>query len=267
MSGAAPHRRFPGIGLFAAFFFAFLYAPILVLIALSFNANQTASIWTGFTTLWYAVAFQDPALSDALWNSLIVASAATLGSTLLGLLAALGTQRPFPGRALALGLISGPLLIPEIASGISSLLFFVAVGMPLSLLTVIIAHVVFCLPFAYFPIRARLEGMDPRLKEAAADLYADEWRTFRRVTLPQLWPGILAGAMLAFITSIDDFVTTLLGAGAGDTTLPTFIFSLIKVGISPKINAISTVVLGASILFVSVSLLLGRRQRLAQARL
>jgi spermidine/putrescine transport system permease protein len=264
MSATRSLHRLPGTGVIAAIFFAFLYAPIAVLVALSFNVNRTASIWTGFTTDWYAAAFNDQAIQSALRNSLIVASSATLGATLLGLLAALGTQQGFRGRNLLLGLIGGPLLVPEIASGISLLLFFNSLGIQLSIATVTISHIVFCLPFAYFPIRAHLAGLDPRLKEAATDLYADEWRTFRHVTLPLLWPGILAGALLAFITSIDDFVTTFFVAGAGDSTLPTFIFSLIRAGVSPKINAISTVVLLVSIIFVSVSLLIGRR-RLANA--
>jgi len=266
MTGERAHHRFPGTGLVAVFFFAFLYAPIVVLVALSFNVNRTASIWTGFTTDWYGEAFADPAIQGALRNSLVIAAVATLGATLLGLLAALGTQRAFRGRSLLLGLIAGPLLIPEITFGISLLLFFVSLGIKLSLATVAISHIVFCLPFAYFPIRAHLEGLDPRLKEAAADLYADEWRVFWRVTLPQLWPGILAGALLAFITSIDDFVTTFFVTGVGDSTLPTFIFSLIRAGVSPKINAISTIVLTLSVVFVSVSLLIGHRRRSAAAR-
>jgi spermidine/putrescine transport system permease protein len=130
----------------------------------------------------------------------------------------------------------------------------------LGLATVIIAHIVFCISFAYLPIRARLEGMDRSLREAAADLYADEWQTFRRITLPLLWPGILSGAMLAFIISLDDFVITFFVAGAGASTLPIYIYTLIRIGISPEVNAISAMMLVVSILFVSLSFLLARRR-------
>jgi spermidine/putrescine transport system permease protein len=136
-----------------------------------------------------------------------------------------------------------PLLVPEIVTAVATLMFFAFIGLKLSLFTILIAHVVFCIPFAYLPIRARLEGMDPRLAEAAADLYASPWKAFWRVTCPLLMPGILSGAMLAFIISMDDFVITYFVAGAGATTLPVYIFSSIRMGISPKINAISSIIL------------------------
>ena len=141
----------------------------------------------------------------------------------------------------------------------ATLLFFVLIGLRLGLLTLIIGHTVFCIPFAYLPIRARLEGMDPALREAAADLYADAWATFQRVTLPLLWPGILAGALLAFIISLDDFVISYFVAGAGSTTLPVYIFGMIRIGVTPEVNALSTLMLLISVLFVSLSFLVQRR--------
>ncbi|WP_439815290.1 ABC transporter permease [Zavarzinia sp. CC-PAN008] len=253
-------RRFPGTGLMAVFFFAFLYLPVAVLIALSFNENRSATIWTGFTIDWYFRIFENRDIVAAAINSVIVATAATIFSTLIATIAALGMARDrFPGQAAVSSTIALPLIVPEIITAVATLIFFVGIGLSLGLGTVILAHVVFCIPFAYLPIRARLEGMDRRLADAAADLYADEWQTFRRVTLPLLWPGILSGALLAFITSLDDFVITFFVSGPGASTLPLYIFSSIRIGISPEINAISSVMLVVSILFVSLSFLIGRR--------
>ena len=148
--------------------------------------------------------------------------------------------------------------MPEVVTAVATLLFFIMLGFQLGLGTVILAHIVFCIPFAYLPIRARLEGMDPRLEEAAQDLYADRRRTFVRVVLPQLWPGIISGAMLAFIISLDDFVITYFVAGAGATTLPIYIFGMIRIGISPEVNAVSAIMLAISIVFVAASWLVGR---------
>lgn len=250
--------RFTGAREMALLFFAYLYLPIFILLALSFNANSTATIWTGFSTHWYAVVLNNDNILRAARNSLIVASSATVFATLAALLAALAMNRRFRGQNAVTGLISLPLIVPEIVTAVATLLFFVLIGLKLGLFTVIIAHTVFCIPFAYLPIRARLDGLDPRLPEAAADLYADEWRTFTRITLPLLWPGVLSGAMLAFIISLDDFVITYFVAGAGATTLPVYIFGMIRIGITPEVNAISALMLAVSILFVSLSWLVGR---------
>ncbi|WP_048313778.1 MFS transporter [Pseudomonas aeruginosa] len=160
-----------------------------------------------------------------------------------------------------LALLGLPLLVPEIVTAVATLMFFSFIGLKLSLFTILIAHIVFCIPFAYLPIRARLEGLDPRLAEAAADLYASPWKAFWKITLPLLMPGVLSGAMLAFIISMDDFVITYFVAGAGATTLPVYIFSSIRMGISPKINAISSIILMISIAFVALSYYLGQRRR------
>lgn len=255
-----PLWRFPGLFWVMVLFFAFLYVPIFVLVALSFNANQVATIWTGFSWDWYKGVLDNPNILRAAQNSLIVATAATLLSTLVAVAAAVGmTGRRFRGQNLFNGLVGLPLLVPEIVTAVASLLFFLAIGLQLGLLTVILAHTVFCIPFAYLPIRARLEGLDPRLAEAATDLYANPWRTFRRVTLPLLVPGIVSGAMLAFITSMDDFVITFFVAGAGATTLPVYIFGMIRTGITPEVNAISTLLLGVSVLLVALSFVVGQR--------
>ncbi|MBX2830194.1 MAG: ABC transporter permease [Rhodospirillales bacterium] len=254
-----PLWRFRGITSTAMFFFAYLYLPIVVLIALSFNENRLATIWTGFTTDWYLVALSNDDMLRAAQNSLVVAVSATVIATIAATLAAMGmTRGRFRGENGVSAMLVLPLLVPEIVTAIATLLFFVAIGIKLGLLTIIVAHTVFCIPFAYLPIRARLEGMDPSLAEAANDLYANEWQAFKRVTLPLLWPGILSGAMLSFIISLDDFVISYFVGGAGATTLPIYIFGMIRIGITPEVNAISAMMLLVSIIFVSVSFLIDR---------
>lgn len=262
ISANNPLWRFTGVRPAAWVFFIFLYLPIIVLVALSFNSGQSATLWKGFSLKWYAVVANDPEILRAAKNSLIVASLATLISTGLATLAALGMHgRTFRGQTLMSGVLGLPLLIPDIVSAVAILMFFSLIALKLSLFTILIAHIVFCTPFAYLPIRARLQGMNPALKEAAADLYATPWQTFWRISLPLLRPGIFSGAMMAFIISMDDFVITYFVAGAGSTTLPIYIFSSIRMGISPKINAISSLMLVISILFVTLSYYLGQRKR------
>ena len=258
-----PLWRFAGVRPVTVLFFAYLYLPIIILLVLSFNLNDSATIWTGFSTHWYGVVLGNDDILRAASNSLLIAISATLLATLAATLAALGMSRKTDttrqrSTNMINGIISLPLIVPEIVTAVATLLFFVLLGLQLGLLTVIIAHTVFCIPFAYLPIRARLVGMDASLHEAAMDLYANEWLTFRRITLPLLWPGILSGAMLAFIISLDDFVITYFVAGAGATTLPVYIFGMIRIGITPEVNAISALMLIVSIVFVSLSYLLGR---------
>lgn len=260
MKGASPLRRFPGIGVATLLVLIFLYLPILLLVGLSFNANRAVTVWSGFSFDWYGAVLDDPTIMTATKNSLIVAVAATLGATLLAIPAALATDRRFRGLGATLALFGVPLLVPEVVLAIASLLFFVLCGIRLSLYTVILAHIVFCFPFVYFPVRARLTDLNRSLLEAASDLYAGRWQTFRFVLLPLLWPGILAGAMLAFIISIDDFVTSFFVSGPGSTTLPVYIFSMVKAGVSPKVNAVSTMMLLVSVLVVCLSMLLARRR-------
>ncbi|HEY5598676.1 MAG TPA: ABC transporter permease [Kiloniellales bacterium] len=257
-----PLWRFVGVRPAALFFFVYLYLPIVVLLVLSFNENRTATIWTTFSTQWYGVVLNNDDMMRAARNSVIVATSATVVATILATLAALGMARGrFRNQDAVFAVIAMPLVVPEIVTAVATLLFFVLIGLKLGLLTVFLAHTVFCIPFAYLPIRARLEGMDPALPEAAADLYANEWRVFQRVILPLLWPGVASGAMLAFIISLDDFVITYFVAGAGATTLPVYIFGMIRIGITPEVNAISALMLLVSILFVSLSYLAGRLRR------
>lgn len=244
---------FPGLKTWTWAFFLYLYAPIVVLVVYSFNANNRAQKWTGFSTDWYIKAFSNDDIQSAVVNTLIVASAATVLATMMAVLAALALARggAFKGSTSAFGLISLPLVVPEIATAVATLSFFAVIGIQFGLLTLIIAHTVFCIPFAFLPIRARLTGMDDNLEQAAMDLYASRWKAFRYVTLPLLLPGIIAGAMLAFIISVDDFIISLMVAGAGSTTLPLYIYGMIRVGISPEVNVISTAMLAISVVFIT----------------
>ena len=252
----------PGFGPATWAFFLYLYAPIAILVVFSFNESRSATVWSGFSLDWYLRAFDNDDIQRAARNSLIVATTATLMATTVATLAALALTRggAFRGRGPAFALLSLPLMVPEIVTAVATLSFFSAIGLSLGLGNVIIAHTVFCIPFAFLPIRARLQGMDTTLEQAAQDLYADDWRTFRHVTLPLLMPGILSGAMLAFIISIDDFIITLMVAEAGSTTLPLYIYGMVRIGISPEVNAVSTVMLAISVTFVTRSYLVGRRK-------
>jgi spermidine/putrescine transport system permease protein len=246
-----------GSGIFG---YVFLYAPIIVLVIFSFNASRFVTTWDGFSLRWYGELFQDRAMGAALRNSLIVAVSATLISTVFGTMVALAMERrKFVGKMAFDALLYLPVIIPDIAMAVMLLLFFVMVSFKLSLITIIIAHVAFNISFVAIVVRARLVGFDRSLEEAAQDLGANELQTFWHVTLPLLMPGILAGALLAFTLSLDDFVITFFTAGVGSTTLPLRIYSMVKLGITPVINAISTLLLLVSMSLVLVSMFLQRK--------
>ena len=254
-------RRWPGSGVLAVCFFAYVYLPIAILIALSFNQNRTVTVWTEFSFDWYLTAFQNADMLEAAWNSILIAVVASVSATFVATLAAVGMARGrFRGQNAVNALVALPLTVPEIVTAVATLMFFALLGFRLGLGTVMAAHTVFCIPFAYLPIRARLQGMDDALLEAAADLYAKPSRAFWRVTLPLLMRGILSGLVLSFIISLDDFVTTFFVGGAGSTTLPIYIFGLIKVGVTPEVNAISSLMLVISLILVSLSLFLSSRR-------
>ena len=255
-----PVGHYRGLGAWAVFFFIFLYLPIVVLVFYSFNANRMVMNWGGFGIDWYLKAFQNDDIQKAVWNSLIVATVATIFATAIATIGALVLARGgnFRGKTISLGLITLPLMVPEIVTAVAVLIFFNAIALKLGLINVIIAHITFCIPFAFMPIRARLEGMDTSLEQAARDLYATEWETFRYVTVPLLMPGIAAGAMLSFVISMDDFIITLMVAGAGSTTLPVYIYSMIRRGLTPEINAVCTVLLFVSIAIVTAYWIVSR---------
>lgn len=245
---------------FALAIFLFLYVPIFVLIIYSFNANKVVGVWEGFSLSWYEELFRDRAIGQAFRNSMWVAGWSTLISTALGTMAALVLERyRFRGRLAFDGVLYLPIIIPDIVMALSTLLFFVMVAIPLSRYTILIAHVAFNISFVAVVVRARLADMDSSLEEAAADLGASEWQTFRRVTFPLLMPGIVAAALLAFTLSLDDFVITFFVSGPGSTTLPVRVYSMIKFGVTPEVNAISTLMLVGSTILVIISLVLQRR--------
>lgn len=241
--------------------FIFLYLPILVLVIYSFNDNRIVGVWTGFSTRWYAELFRDRALIQSFQISLWVAFWSTLISTVLGTLAAMALERyRFRGKTALDATLYLPVIIPDIVMALSTLLFFVLVAVPLSRYTILVAHVAFNISFVAVVVRARLAEMDRTLEEAAADLGANVWQTFRRVTLPQLMPAIISAALLAFTLSLDDFVITFFVSGPGSTTLPVRVYSMIKFGVTPEVNAISTLMLLGSTVLVVISLWIERRQ-------
>eukprot|EP01037_Dinobryon_pediforme_P002094 gene2094-2131_t len=259
MTGAALWR-IPGAATIGMLAIGFLYLPIIVLVALSFSAEESLAGWSGFSLRWYEEVFADANMLLSLQHSLTVAAAATSFTTVAATMAAVALDRArFRGRDTIEALLGLPLVVPEIVAGIAVLLFFVLIGLRLGLVSVIVAHIVLIIPLAYLPIRARLSGLDPALQEAASDLYAGPWAGFRRITLPLIWPGIVAGAMLAFIGSLGDVVVSYFVAGPGATTLPVYVFAMVRMGVSPEVNAASTLLLLASVAVFSLASLLSRR--------
>ncbi|MCU0826854.1 MAG: ABC transporter permease [Tabrizicola sp.] len=253
---------------FAGLFFLFIYAPLIVIVVYSFNSNPVNMlVWDGFTLDWYKGLFgigertldpnqravyleSTPQLIAALKNSLTVAAVTTLFSTLVGTATALAVTRyRFRGRTVYTGGMMLPMMMPDIVLGVGLLIFFSTIGMQLSLLTIIIGQCTFLTSYVFIVVQARLAGLDPALEEASADLGANEWTTFRKVTLPQL----------AFIISMDDLVITYFISGTGSQTLPTFIFSMVRRGVKPEINAIATLIILASIIIAALGLWLNAR--------
>ncbi len=272
---AAPRRRKLGRYLLlghSTLMYVFLYAPIVILVLFSFNAATFGTTWEGFTLRWYANLMDDRRLMQAFTNSLYVAAVSTVISTIIGTLAALAMERyRFRGRGLYDTLIYLPIVIPEIVMAVSLLVFFafsfdllnglLGVRLRFSLTTVIIAHVAFNISFVTVVVRASLKGFDRRLEEAAQDLGANPWQTFRRITFPLILPGILGGALLAFTISLDDFIISFFTTGPGGTLLPIEVYGRVKRAVTPTINAVSTVMLLLSMFLVLSSQLLQRGKR------
>lgn len=242
--------------------FLFLYVPILILIVFSFNdsGRGAATVWEGFTFDWYGEVFRNRSIVNATRVSLWVAFWSTVVSTILGTLTAIAMERfKFRGKVTYDAILYLPIIIPDIVMALSTLLFFVMVGIPLSRYTILFAHIAFNIAFVAIVVRARLAVMDSTLEQAAADLGANPWQTFRHITLPLLSPGIVSGALLAFTLSLDDFVITFFMAGPNSTTLPVQVYSMIRVGVTPEINALSTLMFLGSTLLVIISLLIQRK--------
>ena len=254
------------LGTNAALVFGFLYLPILVLIVFSFNDSRSVALFTGFSTQWYLSLAQNEELLDAARNSLLVGSITTIAATVIGTLTALAMERyRFRLRTTVDANLYLPIVIPEIVMGISLLLYFNQALFPFlenafgirwttGLHTITIAHIAFDIPFVYVIVRARLADFDRTLEEAAADLGADEWQTFKHVTLPLLMPGIIGGALMAFTLSLDDYLITAFTKGIREQTMPLYIYALVRRGVTPEINALSTILLLGSIGLVGLSL-------------
>ena len=236
---------------------AFLYLPLLILALYSFNESRINAVWSGFTLDWYLSLFKNRRVLEALTNSLIVAFASTIVSTILGTTAAIALNKyQYKYKNVINGLLYLPILIPEIVMGLSLLVLFSQAHIPLGKTSLILAHITFCVSFVVITVNARLEGMRPELEQAAMDLYATPFQTFRYVTLPLAMPGIVAGALMAFTLSIDDFIISFFVAGPNSTTLPLYIYAMVKRGISPEINALSTLLMLATIVLVVLAQIL-----------
>jgi spermidine/putrescine transport system permease protein len=245
------YARRRSIQLLLAAIFVFLYFPIVALIAFSFNNSRRNVTWQGFTFNYYVKAFHNASLHEAFLNSMIVGSVSTLVSTVFGAMLGLALYRfRFPAKGLVDGWVSLPIVIPEICMGVAMLAFFAATGfhlgpinLELGLRTITISHIAFSIPFVAVVIRARMAGFDRSLEEASRDLGADQWQTFWNVTFPYMGPGLVAGALLAFTLSLDDFVITFFTSGPGSTTFPIKIYSMVRFSVTPEVNAASTVLI------------------------
>ncbi len=276
------NRRSPWLRLFSYFVYAFLYFPIVVLIVFAFNSSRTNVTFEGVVNIpdqcgpfyWFCVLFKDQHVLEAAGNTLKIALTSTVVSTIIGTMAALALQRyTFKAKAFSEVSLYIPIIIPEIVMGISILVLFSAVftwlngalglmgdaRLSMGLGTVILSHIAFSIPFVVLVVRARLVAFDRSVEEAAMDLGANEWQTFRRVTLPLIMPGVLSGAMLAFTLSLDDFIITFFTNGPGSTTLPIYVYGLLRRIITPEVNALSTVWIVVVFLVLLLSQRLQRR--------
>lgn len=259
-------KRQPGFATIAMICLFLLYLPIATLVVYAFNAGSSVAIWEGFSLRWFEAAWHNEQVKEAAGRSLVIAAFAAVFATIAATMAALATTRtePYRGLTFKYAFINQPLMVPEIVTAVALLIFFSRIKVwtgYTGLGYLIAAHTAFCIPFAYLPIRARLENMDLTLERAAADLYATPWQTFRRVTFPLLWPGILAGLMLAFVISLDDVVITEFVKSGGQDTLPTYMLGQLRRIVTPEVNAISTVFLGISVLVVTLFFLLSRKKQ------
>ncbi len=241
--------------------FLFMYGPLLVLIAFSFTPTEYGVSWQGFTLKWYQEVFTNKNIQHALRVSLMVAIPCVVISTAIGTLTAFILYRSkFLGRGLFQGTLYIPLIMPDLVMGVTLLLLFTFVGLSLGIMTILLAHVSFSIPLATLVIIGRMARIDRRLEEAAMDLGADEWTTMRKVTLPLLMPGILAAALLVFPWSFNDFVITYFVSGVGSSTLPIRVYSMIRLGVSPTVNALGTLIVVVPLILVIFGILMERRR-------
>ena len=248
--------------------FAFLYLPIVLLIVYSFNASRLVTVWGGFSTRWYVALFSNQGLLDAAWVTARVAFVSATVATVLGTLAALALTRytRFRGRFLFSGMVFAPLVMPEVITGLSLLLLFVAVGFDRGFMTVTLAHITFTMCFVAVVVQSRLVSFDRSLEEAAMDLGATPTRTFFQVTLPVIMPAVVAGWMLAFTLSLDDLVIASFTSGPGATTLPMKIYSQVRLGVTPEINAVCTILIAIVTVGVLAAAIVNKRRDVQRQR-
>ena len=254
----SPRKLFYGLSFFGLGAFGFLawltpmgYLPLAIVVVYSINDSRLNAEWVGFTLDWYRKLAQNDEMITAAGNSLLIALVASLVSTALGTMAGVAMHR-YRLKLLPV-LVLTPIAIPEILMGVALLIFFVLLNFTLGLVSVAIAHIAFCIGFVAIVVRARLAGMDESLVEAARDCGATPWQAFVRVTLPLIMPGVIAGALMAFTLSIDDFVITFFTAGAGTVTLPLQIYSMIKIAVTPEVNAVSTLLMLLTLVLIVVA--------------
>jgi spermidine/putrescine transport system permease protein len=246
--------------LYTAFAYGYLYLPILILVLFSFNTQKLNLRWQGFTWHWYVMLFQDGNLLQAAQNSLLIALAATTISTIIGTLAALGLERFMPkGHVVVEALLYLSIIVPDVVLGIGLLVLFAEAKKKTGLDTIILAHIVLCTPFVALTVRARLQGVNQSLEEAAMDLGANPLITFWRITLPTIAPGAISGALLALTLSLDDYVVTYFTSGPGATTLPLKIYGMVRFSITPEINALSTLWIATVLLVLLIGQWLGKK--------
>jgi spermidine/putrescine transport system permease protein len=258
-------KSMPGFTAIAIATFVFLYLPILTMATYAFNAGQSISIWEGFSLRWFVAAWNNEDVMDAAFRSMKIAIVAAIVATICATMAAIATTRtkPYRGLTFKFAFINQPLMVPEIVTAVALLIVFAKIKIwtgYTGIGYIMAAHSAFCIPFAYMPIRARLENMDLTLERAAADLYATPWQAFKRVTLPLLWPGVLSGFMLAFVISLDDVVITNFIKSGGQETLPTYMLGQIRRIVTPEINAISVVFLMLSIFIVTIFFFVNKKK-------
>jgi spermidine/putrescine transport system permease protein len=244
-------RRPVGLWIAALTAYAFLYVPLVIVVVYSFNDSRLNAEWVGFTLDWYDKLFHNQEMLAAAGNSLLIALTASAVSTVLGTMAGMAMYR-YRTRLLQI-LVLAPIAIPEILMGVSLLIFFVLLNFTLGLISVALAHIAFCIGFVAIVVRARLAGMDETLTEAARDCGASPWNAFRYITLPLIMPGVIAGALMAFTLSIDDFVITFFTAGAGTVTLPLQIYSMIKIAVTPEVNAVSSLLMLLTLVLIIIA--------------
>lgn len=250
-SSSTMKKKYPLLSVHSYVMLAFIYIPIVLIIIFSFNDSRMSTNWEGFTFRWYTSLFQNSHVLEALGNSLSIGVTSTIVSTILGTMAALAFRNMGKKARVGFnGLLYLPIIVPEIIMGLSLLILFSQLQIQLGKGTVLIAHISFSVSYVFVIISTRLASMGKQLEEAASDLGASAWQTFRYVTLPTIWPGIAAGALIAFTLSIDDFIISFFVAGPNSTTLPIYIYSSVKRGISPEINALCTLMIIASVVMI-----------------